>query len=51
MEVGRRTAIQKTGPEVHTAPKRDILRGVLAGSRILIAALLLIFGLIWLVQR
>ncbi|MEX2407268.1 MAG: hypothetical protein WD834_07990 [Actinomycetota bacterium] len=31
--------------------RRDTLRGALAGSAILIAALLLILGIIWLVQR
>jgi hypothetical protein len=42
---------RRRGEKFSRNQRRDILKGVLAGSGILLAALLLIFGVIWLVQR
>lgn len=42
---------RRRGQKFSRHEKREILRGVVAGSGILIAGLLLTFGVIWFVQR
>jgi transposase len=42
---------RRRGQKFSGRQKRDMLRGTLVGSAILIVALLLIFGAIWLIQR